>query len=247
MSNALIIDISHHQPDPNWAKLKAGGTIGVILKATEGTTYVDPTYKKRASAAKAAGLHVSTYHFLKSGNIEAQMDFYVKTVSPDEGDRLVVDYEDAKLKLSDLETAIKRLAQIAPKCEITVYGANGFLGAQLKGLKNDLLAKTSLWIASYTSASVPTNRELKGTWPVWSLWQYSDKGRVDGLDVNVDVNRWNGDPAQIPAWFNAGNVQSDPTPAPEPDFPAPRPTVIVDVKAPDGVAIVFSLNGKPFA
>src|ERR1041384_7094111 len=140
MSNALIIDISHHQPEPNWTALKAGGTIGVILKSTEGTTYVDPTFKKRQKAAKDAGFHVSTYHFLKSGNIEAQMDFYVKTVAPDEGDRLVIDYEDSKLKLTDLETAIKRLQKIAPKCEITVYGANGFLGAQLAGKINSTLA-----------------------------------------------------------------------------------------------------------
>ena len=67
--NPVIIDISHHQADPiDWTKLKANGTVGVILKATEGTSYTDPTYASRKKAALAAGLAVSSYHFFKKGN-----------------------------------------------------------------------------------------------------------------------------------------------------------------------------------
>ncbi|QIG66834.1 glycoside hydrolase family 25 protein [Rhizobium phage RHph_TM3_14A] len=248
MPNALVIDISHHQPDPDWKALKKGGTIGVILKATEGSSYVDPTYGKRNVEARAAGLCVATYHFLKPGDTAAsQMDFYVKTVKPKDGDRLIIDYEANGLKISDLETAIKRLAQIAPKCEISVYGANGFLGAQLGGARNDVLASTSLWIASYTSASVPTNRDLKGTWPVWSLWQYSDKGRVDGLDVNVDVNRWNGDPDKLPGWFNSSLMPEETvTPVP-PTPPVTTQPVVIEIKVPEGVSVVTVVNGKMLA
>ena len=36
MTNPLVTDISHHNPTPDWAKLHAGGTIGVICKAVKG-------------------------------------------------------------------------------------------------------------------------------------------------------------------------------------------------------------------
>lgn len=247
MPNALVIDISHYQPDPDWKALKDGGTIGVIMKATQGIARVDPAYKKRSVEAKAAGLCVSTYHYLVKGNIEAQMNFYVETVKPADGDRLIVDYEDSGLKISDLETALKRLAQIAPKCELTVYGANGFLGAQLAGGRNETLAKTALWIASYTGASVPTNRDLKGTWPVWSLWQYSDKGTVTGIKGNVDVNRWNGNPEALPAWFNS-SLAPEPEVAPtQPSPPVVAQPIVIEIKVPEGVSVVAVVNGKMLA
>jgi GH25 family lysozyme M1 (1,4-beta-N-acetylmuramidase) len=37
MPNPVVVDISHWNPTPDWAKLKADGTVGVIHKATEGT------------------------------------------------------------------------------------------------------------------------------------------------------------------------------------------------------------------
>ena len=69
-----VIDLSHHNPTPDWAKLKAAGCIGVIHKATEGTSYKDPTLYDRAKDAMAAGLKWSTYHFLRPGSMSAQMD-----------------------------------------------------------------------------------------------------------------------------------------------------------------------------
>lgn len=247
MPNALVIDISRYQEKVNFPALKKGGTIGVILKATQSTGYVDPTFKQRYKDAQAAGLCVSTYHYLVKGNIAAQMDFYVNTVNPADGDRLVIDFEDKGLVIGDLEAAINRLHKIAPNCEITVYGANGFLGALLGGKKNSLLAETSLWVASYTTASTPTTKDLKGTWPVWSLWQYSDKGTVDGVDGPVDVNRWNGSPDTLPGWFNSKDEQKPEPPTQNPE-PAPiTETVTVDIGVPNNVAVVVSINGKPLA
>lgn len=248
MSNPIVIDISHWQNTPDFKKVKAGGTVGVILKATEGTGYVDPTYKARAADAKAAGLCVSTYHFLKKGSIAQQMQFYVKTVNPKVGERLVIDYEDSALVISDLELAISSLKAYAPGCEITVYGANGFLGAQLAGKKNTTLAACSLWVASYTSKPDPTMTDLKGTWPYWSLWQYTDKATVSGVSGGVDGNRWNGDAAYLPGWFYADHKIPTPEPEPTPE-PIPSPDVIVkvDIVSPVGVTMEVTVNGKKIA
>lgn len=242
MSNPLVIDISHHQADPvDFAKIKANGTIGVILKATEGTSYTDPTYAKRRDAARAAGLGVSAYHFLKPGSIVQQMQYFAKQAGMGKGDRLVIDYEHAGLKLPDLETAVSALRDAAPGVEITIYGASGFLGAQLAGVKNEKLAACSLWVASYTTRSEPTMSGLKGTWPVWSLWQYTDKGDVVGIKGPIDSNRWNGGDLSLRGWFHLEDAAA-PVPTPE---PVEDTTVVVALTAPKNVTIKVTLNGNP--
>ncbi|MER9336461.1 glycoside hydrolase family 25 protein [Mesorhizobium sp. M0293] len=133
MSQPLVIDVSHHNPppEPNWAKVKAGGTVGVILKATEGTTYIDPTFGQRREAAKAAGLAVSSYHFLKHGDARWQMLHYLDVVAPAIGERVVIDYEDAACTLDDLREAVLALRNNAGLgLQITIY-AGGLIKGQL--------------------------------------------------------------------------------------------------------------------
>src|SRR5262245_36630296 len=92
-----FLDVSHWQSDRgiiDWPKVKAAGVLGVIIKATEGTSYVDPDYTMNRDGAEKAGLAIATYHFLKHGSIEKQMDFYIGIVTPEFGERLVIDYED---------------------------------------------------------------------------------------------------------------------------------------------------------
>ena len=38
----VIVDLSHHNGNVNLAQAKAPGIVGVIHKATQGTSYVDP-------------------------------------------------------------------------------------------------------------------------------------------------------------------------------------------------------------
>ena len=43
----VVVDLSHHNENVDFAKMKANGIVGVIHKATQGLTYVDKTYAKR--------------------------------------------------------------------------------------------------------------------------------------------------------------------------------------------------------
>lgn len=217
--NPLIIDVSHHQPEPDWAKVKAGGTVGVILKATEALSYVDPTFGSRRAAAKAAGLAVVSYHFLKAGKAHEQMLHYLDVVSPAKGERVVIDYEDSTL--NDLREAVLTLQHAGLDLQITVYGG-GLLKGQLGNERDAVLASTSLWIAHYTSAPGPA--WPKGTWPVWSLWQYTDSASVAGIQGPVDGNRFNGPAGNALKWLNPA---PKPVPAPAPAEPRPVPSLAI--------------------
>jgi len=51
------------------------------------------------------------------------------------------------------------------------------------------LADYPLWIAQYTTAAQPV---IPPVWNAWTFWQYTDKGGVDGINGDVDHNRFNG-------------------------------------------------------
>lgn len=240
MSNDLVaIDISHWQPDPiDWGKV-ALSIVGVIFKATEGTSYVDPTYARRRADAEAAGLKVSSYHFLKHGKIGQQMSHYLATVDPVSGERMCIDYEDPACTLADLQEAVRYLQQTDLDLQITVY--SGHLIKEQLGNKHDpLLATTSLWLAQYSSSpSWPT-----GTWPTWSLWQYTDKAKVPGISGNVDGNRFNGSAEQCARWF--GPATEVPAPGPTPPI-APSPDEVnISIFTPPGVPVSVWVNGAPW-
>jgi len=235
MPNPAIIDISHHNATPDWQALKAGGTMAVILKATEGASYVDPTFQSRWAAAKDNGLLRSAYHFLRPGDVNAQMARFVDVVQPSATERLVIDYEDADVSFADLERAAKYL--LDEGLQTTIYGSNVLVDA-CKGKTSTILSRTSLWQARYSSnePKVPTN-----IWKTWSLWQFTDKAKVSGIKGAVDGNNWNGHPANLPAWFDSSLAVLPSEPYPEPE---PIKLVTIDVTVPEGVLVSFSVNGR---
>lgn len=192
-----VIDLSHHNPDPDWAAIKAAGVLGVIHKATEGVNYADPDRQRRLGEAYRAGLLIATYHFMRPGSIAAQMERYMAVINPAKGERVILDHEDAGVSLSDLKDAIQALWDARPDLQITIYSSN-LIKEQLGNKRDDLLAKTSLWIAQYNNSgpSWPS-----ATWPNWSLWQWTDHETIPGISRPVDGNKWNGTADGLARWM----------------------------------------------
>jgi hypothetical protein len=69
-----VIDISHYEMvSQNFAETAASGIVAVILKATQGTVFVDPTFLPHVAEARAAGLLVGAYHFLDGSSPAEQI------------------------------------------------------------------------------------------------------------------------------------------------------------------------------
>jgi GH25 family lysozyme M1 (1,4-beta-N-acetylmuramidase) len=233
-----VVDLSHYNPEPDWDRLKASQIMGVILKATEGTGYVDPTYAPRRREAEAVGLPVVSYHFLKHGNVGLQMLHYLDTVAPKRGERMIIDYEDQASTLADLELAVQTLLGSGLGLQVTVYGG-GELKNDVRG-HNDVLAKTSLWLAQYG----PEPRWPKETWANWTLWQTTDKAQVPGISAPVDGNVFNGTNENLVKWLRPA-AQPVPVPIPGPAPPRPElPHVEVSIVTEAGVEVEVWINGK---
>jgi len=237
MPNPIVVDISHHNPTPDWQALKAGGTLGVILKATEGASYVDPTFQSRWAAAKDNGLLRSAYHFLRPGSrlqLLSQLEHFLDVVNPSPTERLCLDWEDADVSFEEVEIAAATLMNMGH--QVTIYGSNVLVDA-CKGKTSVTLSKTSLWQARYSS----NEPEVPSIWPTWSLWQFTEKAKVTGIKGAVDGNHWNGHPANLPAWFDSSlalpPVERPPEPVPEPDD-----DMTISMTVPPGFKVV--INGR---
>jgi len=94
-SYAKGIDVSHYQGKIAWPKVANASVTFAFGKATEGTTYTDPTYTTNRTGAESAGITFGAYHFARpagsgdSGliaNAIAQADYFLDVAQPQEGE-----------------------------------------------------------------------------------------------------------------------------------------------------------------
>jgi lysozyme len=236
----VCIDISHHQGYPDFDAVKASGVCGVIHKATEGSTYIDPNRAENLSNAKKAGLAIATYFWLKPGDGRAQAAFYLSVIDPVVGERVVIDYEEDGCSLTALRDAVQALLDYG-SLRITVYSGH-LLKEQLDSSRDDFLANnTDLWLAQYTDDENDISWP-NGTYPHWALWQYSETGEIPGIDDGyVDLDRYNGNDREFLQWINPAGV-APPAPAPEPEA-----AVDVAITAPENIGVYVTVNGKVVA
>lgn len=199
-----VIDLSHWQDhEPDFVRARSAGLVGVILKATDGNGMTDQTFARRKAAVQAANLCFASYHFLRHGAVSQQISHYFEVAKPVKGERIIFDYEDKLCTLTDLRQAVAAAWLIDSSLQITVYGGSK-LKQDIGSQKDDLLAKTSLWLAQYTNGvpSWPTS-----VWSTYSLWQYSDGSfggtprAMAGFEGKFDCNEFRGSQEACRAWF----------------------------------------------
>ena len=191
----VIIDISHHNANPNFQEAKAAGIVGVIHKATQGLTFTDSAYAANRQKALDAGLLWGAYHFGDGTDGTAQADFFLRVVDPGPDTLLVLDFEPNTQGASmSLDGARAFVSEVNAKVSRFPGLYSGSLIKQLLGSNQDpILAQCFFWLAQYGSnAVVPAN------WPTWTLWQYTDgkvgpqPHSVSGIG-NCDRDKFNGD------------------------------------------------------
>jgi lysozyme len=197
----VVIDISHHNTITNFQEAKDSGVIGVIHKATEGTTFVDAKYNERRVQATSVGLFWGAYHFGVRGNVQGQVDHFLDIVNPGPTDLVVLDFEpnprEGTLTLAEAESFVDKVnAQIARFPGL--YSGQAFIRSQLGNRTNTVLKNCFLWIARYSS-QLP---QVPAAFRAFTLWQYTDGSagsqphQVPGIG-RCDRDKFNGDEAAL--------------------------------------------------
>lgn len=195
-----VIDVSEWQGDINWAKAKADGVEGVIIRLGYGEgNNADKKAQRNISECKRLGIPFGIYWYSYADT---------PALAKEEGADVVAKLKQFGVNPSDLAYPVYYDLEKwtweghQPPTDPNVYNNivnNWYSALQSAGYKNlgvysytsylqgplkhaDIYAKTT-WVAQYGARmgfdSFPTNS--RG-------WQYTSTGKVDGISGNVDMN-----------------------------------------------------------
>jgi lysozyme len=197
----VVIDVSHWQTPVDFAQAKAAGMAAVILKATQGIGFVDPTFASRAMAANAAGLLVGSYHFFDTSDPTAQAGYFLATVARTGVPMLLaLDFEPSATNQTVESNAAVFLSTV--KSMIGTWPVLYTGRWDVAPAQPDFL-QCALWLAEYGSSPV-----CPPGWSEWKLWQHTD-GEIGSGVVPVpgigrcDRNRFAGMVSQLSEWWRS--------------------------------------------
>lgn len=195
-----VIDVSEWQGDIDWAKAKADGVEGVIIRLGYGEgNNADKKARRNISECKRLGIPFGIYWYSYADT---------PSIAKEEGADVVAKLKQFGVNPSDLAYPVYydlekwtweghqpptdpnvyndivnnwySALQSAGYKNLSVYSYTSYLQGPLKHA--DIYAKTT-WVAQYGARmgfdSFPT--DSRG-------WQYTSSGKVDGISGNVDMN-----------------------------------------------------------
>lgn len=188
------IDISHYQGKINWNELRRAEIEGcplrfVIIKSTEGSTKMDEYFNDNFSQARECGFIRGAYHFWSNKSTAREQAYhFLKQVHLENGDLPpVLDVENFPdgVSVEDFQRDVLTWLHIVEDKyheKPIIYTYYKFKEAYLSAPVFD---DYPYWIAHYYVDKV----EYKGK---WKFWQYTDVGRLPGIEGDVDFNIYNG-------------------------------------------------------
>lgn len=191
MTSVLGIDVSSHQGDVDWKKVKAAGVdfafIRIGLRGYEsGAVVLDECYENNIKAARKAGLNVGVYFFSQALNAEEaaeEADFVIEHLKGHDIDlQVVYDYEIVLQDTSRSNTTdpIDYNGNARIFCEkIKTAGytpmiyTNSYFAENYYDMKD--LASYDIWFANYDE-----NPQLAGG---FATWQYTETGSIETAEM----------------------------------------------------------------
>lgn len=181
-----IIDVSKHNGDIDWTKVKADGVEGVIIRAGYGKhiSQKDPCFEANYSEAKAVGLSVGAYWYSYAVTVaEAKLEAitFLEVIKGKKFD-LPVYFDIEEQKQVELGKALCTAIISAFCAEVEksgyftgIYSFDSFFATNIDKAVAD---KYTCWIARIGGS--PNHKH--------DMWQYSWKERINGIKGDVDAN-----------------------------------------------------------
>lgn len=184
----LGIDISEHNGSIDFTKVKKSGVEFVIIRVgwigNKENHTIDKKFEEYYNNAKANGLKVGFYVYSYVKN-EIAMNSAINWVRSKIAGKIreypiFLDVEDKQISGLSKEKQTNLCKYFCDNFE------NSGIYANLDWFKNKLnvneLVNYKIWLAQWTSAN-NHSADFKV-----DLWQYSSKGKVNGINSNVDMN-----------------------------------------------------------
>ena len=189
------IDVSKWQKEIDWDKVKNAGVDFAIIRAgyrgsSTGSLVEDPYFHANMKGASMSGIKTGVYFFTQATNeVEAveEASMVISMVKDYMLDYpIYIDTEGAggNGRADGLDVATRTLVCDAFCRTIENAGYEAGVYASRNWYNNRLnvseLERYSIWLAEYRSTPL-----YQG---YYEIWQHSSKGKIDGIEGNVDLN-----------------------------------------------------------
>jgi lysozyme len=195
--NAFGFDVSEYQGEVDWAAADSvDGTFPldfVFIRATYGKDCLDAKFRLNWARAGNRPIARGAYHYYRPDeNSLAQAKNFINNVKLGKGDfPPVLDVEKIPedQPMDSLIVGLKRWVEKVEKhygVQPIIYCGDRFFSDYLE----EEFGGYTLWIANY-------NFFVETIDDRWTFWQFTENGRVPGIDGPVDVNIFNGSPEEL--------------------------------------------------
>lgn len=194
-NSKIGIDVSKWNGDIDWDKVKNAGVEFAIVRAgyrgsKSGVIVEDPYFKTNMHGAQASGVETGVYFFTQATNeveaVEEASAVLQLIADYDLNYPIYIDTEgaggDGRADGLDVETRTLVCEAFCRTIENAGYTAGVYASRNWfnNNLTTSRLEKYSIWLAEYRS--IPLYQGY------YKMWQYTSKGKIDGIKGNVDIN-----------------------------------------------------------
>ncbi|RJO75865.1 hypothetical protein D5S18_13930 [Nocardia panacis] len=201
------IDISGWQAEIDLDEVAREGFSYVLVKATQGSDYVSPQYSTQRDATLATGMFFGTYHYVSQEDAGIQVDNHER-VEPNRSYPVMLDHEAGSGDISTLRAVCAEFQSRAYRVNLVYlpqwYWRDHIGSPDLTGLP-PLAASNYVNGTGYASVLYPGDDDYRWTGyggNTVAILQFSDRGQVAGL--TLDVSAFRGDGTQLAELFSAG-------------------------------------------
>ncbi|MGT2929700.1 GBS Bsp-like repeat-containing protein [Streptococcus dentasini] len=204
-SVGYFVDVSSHNGDisvADYQSLKNQGITGVVVKLTEGTSYINPYAARQIANARAAGMKISVYHFARYTNADearAEAAYFVnvaKSYGLSSNTVMVNDMESSEMlnNINANTAAWTAAMQGMGYNNLVYYTMASWLDTRGGSLNTSQLGMQNMWIAHYVNGYTYLPQNTAQEYSLYSdaaAWQYTSVSRklAGNLDENIDYIR----------------------------------------------------------
>ena len=193
-----VIDVSEHQGDIDWNRVKNSGIDGVILRIGYGYGYEDARFARYLAQVRALKIPFGIYHYSYAYNTDfarKEGDWTVQLLRKygvtDNAFPIFYDLEQDDWGGHTMPTAAAQYEQIA-RAYFGALSSAGYSNVYIYSYLNNMNTRlNTTWLQARTKWIAQYNTKLDYTFPHYNGsrgWQYTSKASVPGINGNVDMN-----------------------------------------------------------
>ncbi|SHK33107.1 GH25 family lysozyme [Hespellia stercorisuis] len=188
-----------------------------IIKATQGTSYVNPDCDRAFQNGVAAGKKLGVYHYAGGGGAVAEADFFIDQIQGYIGKAiLVLDWEaDQNPNFGNVAYAKEFMDRVTQKTGVKPMIYMSMSVTRQQDWSSLVAANYGLWVAQYPDYNKTgyqtepwIDGEGTGAWPGYAMLQYTSSGCLANWGGCLDLDLFYGDTA---AWDAYAGATSAPT------------------------------------